>query len=467
MTSPLFERQATGGVVARDGFGYQDAFLLEHIPRFLSQGAFSQAVSELLGDIEIRYFRPGGGTLCVTYEAKRHQLSKADFWQEIARFLEMHEKSPEEYVQFVLLCGDFVGEYQPLIRKLNRFRGPAVALNDDSNIRVSAESEIVDTILRLGQTPEIARFVLERVSFVQYSDDNVDAGFGTRLEEYLPCLDMSRRETVTFRAKCKELVDNSFKGVVTRNDIEAALVDSAPSVAEDWRGIPSNLELGSAGFELGLLSLNVTAFNGPDRESLGQSAWDQLQLSLGEIGDFLHGSRARRGVRLSAKHRMSLACLLGYCFSAARNFTLTLDHNDQLFNTAVHARAPGPFFTVDEDRLSTIGFGMEGVAAISFPNGTNADVGINAKAFGLGNSPKLSLLSIAVVTDIASLNTAVSEAKLALVEFRARHQLQCVHLFIKAPSVFAMALGHRLNGVGRIQLYDWVQGQYVPTVHLR
>lgn len=464
MTSPLFERQATGGVVARDGFGYQDAFLLEHIPRFLAQGAFSQAVSELLGDVEIRYFRPGGGTFCVTYEAKRHQLSKTEFWEEVAHFLELHEKSPDEYVQFVLLCGDFVGEFQPLFRKLNRYRGPAVALNDDSSIRISAKSDIVDTIVRFGQTPEMARFVLERVSFVQYSDDNVDAGFGTRLEESLPHLDMSRRETAAFRAKCKELVDSSFKGIVTRKEIETALVDSAPSVAQDWRFTPSDLDLGSAGFELGPLALDVTAFNSTGRENLGQTAWDQLQLSLGEIGDFLHESRVRRGVRLSAKHRLSLACLLGYCFSAARDFTLTLDHNDHLFDTAVHTRAPGPFFRVDEGALSMLG--MEGVAAISFPNGTNADVGVNAKVFGLGDSPKLSLVSTAVVTDIASLNTAVSEAKVALVEFRARHQLQCVHLFIKAPSMFAMALGHRLNGVGRIQLYDWDQGKYVPTVHL-
>ncbi|MFB8832029.1 SAVED domain-containing protein [Azotobacter sp. CWF10] len=359
MSSPLFERQATGGVVARDGFEYQDSFLLEHIPRFLAQGAFSQVVSELLGDFEIRYFRPGGGTFCVTYEAKRHQLSKADFWEEVAHFLELHEKSPDEYVQFVLLCGDFVGEFQPLFRKLDRYRGPAVALNDDSNIRTSAEAEIVDTIVRLGQTQEMARFVLARVAFVQYSDDNVDAGFGTRLEEYLPHLDMSRRETAAFRAKCKELVDSSFKGVVTRQDIEAALVESAPSVAQDWRATPSDLGLAAVGFELGPLVHDVTAFNGPGRESLGQAAWDQLQLSLSEIGDFLHGSRVRRGVRLSAKHRMSLACLLGYCFSATRNFTLTLDHNDQLFDTAVHTQAPGPFFTADEDVPSTLG--MEGL----------------------------------------------------------------------------------------------------------
>lgn len=464
MTSPLFERQATGGVVARDGFEYQDAFLLEHIPRFLTQGAFSQAVSELLGDVEIRYFRPGGGTYCVLYEAKRHQLSKVEFWAEIARFNELYVKSPDEYVQFVLVCGDFVGEYQPLFRKMDRYRGPAVALNADSNIRTLAEADIVDTIVKLGQAQEMARFVLERVVFVQYRGDNVDAGFGTRLEEHLPSLNMSRRETTAFRAKCKELVDTSFKGVVTRKDIEKALVDCAPSVADDWRASPSDLQLATAGFELGPLALDVTAFNGPDHGSLGQAGWDQLQARLTELGDFLHASRTRRGVRLSAKHRMSLACLLGYCLSATRNFTLTLDHNDQLFDTSKHDKAPGAFFTVSEDAPSTLG--LEGVATISFPNGSNADVEVNAKAFGLEGSPKLSLISTAVVTDIASLNTAVHEAKVALAGFRGHHQLQRVHLFIKAPSMFAMALGHRLNGVGRIQLYDWDQGKYISTVQL-
>lgn len=38
MTAPLFQRQSTGGVVARDGFDYQDAYLLQHIPLYLSQG---------------------------------------------------------------------------------------------------------------------------------------------------------------------------------------------------------------------------------------------------------------------------------------------------------------------------------------------------------------------------------------------------------------------------------------------
>ena len=64
------------------------------------------------------------------------------------------------------------------------------------------------------------------------------------------------------------------------------------------------------------------------------------------------------------------------------------------------------------------------------------------------------------------LNLAVAEAKQALMRFRSAHQLELVHLFVRAPSVFAMTLGHRLNGVGCIQLHDWVDGSYLQTAML-
>lgn len=464
MTASLFERQATGGVVARDGFEYQDAFLLEHFPQFLAQGAFGQVVSELQGDVEIRYFRPSGGTYCVLYEAKRNQLTKTNFWAEVARFRELHHRAPDEYVQFVLVCGDFVGEFQAMFNKLDRYRGPAVALNADSRLRAEAENDILNSIEGFGQSREVARFVLDRVSFAQYSDNSVDAGFGTKLEKHLPKLDLSGRETAAFRDECKQLVAKSVKGVVSRKDIEAALVGSASSVAAQWRATPSDLQLGPVGFELGPLALDVTAFNDPGRGSLSRADWDQLQQSFVEVGNFLHATRSRRSVRLSAKHRMSLACMLGYCFSATRGFTLAIEHNDELYDTSVHDRAPGQFFSVKEDSPTTPG--LEGVVSISFPNGSNADITANAISLGLDSSPNLSLVSAAVVTDITSLNTAVSEAKVTLAEFRGRHQLQKVHLFVKAPAMFAMALGYRLNGVGRIQLYDWDQTKYIATVEL-
>ena len=90
-----------------------------------------------------------------------------------------------------------------------------------------------------------------------------------------------------------------------------------------------------------------------------------------------------------------------------------------------------------------------------------------ARSLGLEAAPNLSLTSEATLTGIDVLNTAVNEAKAALVLFRSRHRLSRVHVFIRAPSVFAMALGHRLNGIGVLQLYDWVDVAYQPTAELK
>lgn len=63
MKASLLASESTGGAIARGGFGYQDAFVLQYLPSWLAQGAFSHVVSEAVGDIEVCYFGHGGPTV--------------------------------------------------------------------------------------------------------------------------------------------------------------------------------------------------------------------------------------------------------------------------------------------------------------------------------------------------------------------------------------------------------------------
>lgn len=466
MTASLFESQATGGRVARGGFEYQDGYLLQHFPKYLAQGAFSHAVSELLGDIEVRYHRPKGGTFCVLYEHKACQLSEKDFWAEVDRFAELHSKAPDEYVSFTLVCTGYLNKLTPLFNKLDILRGPGASLNTDSAIRASAEADVVDSIMKLGRSREIAEFVLARVFFVTYSPANATGGFGEMLTKHLPAVaDMTGRERDAFQSACKQLVDGSTKGVVTRAALENALVQSAPSVAALWTATPTAVQLKSEpvhGIEE--LALDVADFNGDGRGALGSAAWCALQGRLEGLGAFIQSSRQRRAVSLSAKQRMSLACLVGFVFSATRGFTLQMSHNaGPVHDTANHDRSAQAFFASDavETGQSSI---TEGVVAICCPNPGRQDVVAATSTGQLDGAPKLFLESAAPISDGATLNTAVAEAKAALAAFRSKHRLTRIHLFVKAPSFFAMALGHRLNGLGDVQLYDWVGNRYASTV---
>jgi|GEM_PF-487127 len=467
MTSPLFEAQSTGGVTARGGFEYQDSYLLQQIPLYLSQGAFSHVVSELVGDIEVRYHRPAGGTYCVTYEAKGYQLSEKELWDEIDRFLELYGEAKDEYVQFVLVCTDYLSKLDALLSKLKRLRGPGASLNTDSAFRNSAEADILESIVKLGRSREIAQFVLDRVSFIKYNSSDVSGGFVGMLTNHLPTVaDMKGREQVAFQAACKQLVDSSINGCVTRVALEAALVESAPSIAMAWMATPTTVYL-TAGPVRGIedLALNVADFNGDSRGALGAAAWRDLQHRLVSLGTFIKTSRMRQAIKVSAKQRMSLACLVGFVFSATRGFTLQMEHNDgQSHDTAKHDRATISFFT--EGRIAAQQDGIDGVVSISFPTSSREDVLASTSGAPLEGAPKLFLESTMPVGDSSVLNTAVADAKDALVAFRGKHQLERIHLFVKAPSFFAMTLGHRLNGVGEVLLYDWVGGSYQQTAKI-
>lgn len=287
------------------------------------------------------------------------------------------------------------------------------------------------------------------------------------LTKHLPTMaEMRGGEIAAFRARCKESVDLSSKGLISRRGLETTLLESAPDLAPTWLGTPTRLSLATeppANFEE--LSLQVGPFNSATRGALGASKWVELQAHLTATGQFILDSCERRGVRLSSKQRMSLACTVGYSLSATRGFTLQMDHNGQVLDVGNHERSSDKFFSVSEDFLGPPG--GEGVASVSFPYPSQEDVLAAAPGHGLAAAPKVFLASGAVLTDVKLLNTAVNEVKAALVAFRSRHRLSRLHLFIKAPSVFAMALGHRLNGVGVVQLYDWVEVAYRPTAELK
>lgn len=459
MKASLLANESTGGAIAREGFGYQDAFVLQHLPRWLAQGSFSHVVSEAVGDIEVCYFGMDGATVRTFFEAKGYALSWSAFWDEIQQFKKVHETSPAEFPRFVLVCRDFNGSTAPLVAMVSRLRGVGSSYDAASPLLAQTRDRIIQWVVDKKQPRELAQFVVDRVDFVIYADESAHAAFPGEIERYLPSINLRAKDAAAFREHCVRLVARSARGPVMRAEIEAALLEVLAGDAALWAKAPTLLSLGDA-VSAHELCLIVEPFNGPGREALKMDDWQHLSARAAAIGKFIKRSRPRSTVALSSKQRMSLACLLGYTFAATRGFILDIDHNGARFRTDEHAQAPGPFFTAD----STSGDDgvKEGVASIAFPTRAVADV-TAATAGNLARAPRLELTSANVIDGPLKLNRAVAEAKSALVDFRSYHRLDVIHLFIKAPSHFAMMLGHRLNAVGRIQLYDWVDSSYVAT----
>lgn len=463
MSASLLAQESTGGAIARKGFGYQDAFLLQNIPFWLSQGAFSHVVSEAAGDVEVFYFAPGGKTKRVFYEAKDHRLTAAEFWKEVADFKKAYEASSCEFLRFVLLCKDFNGETAPLVAMLGRLRGVGSAYDDGSPILEGTREGITNWVQKKGQSAEMAEFVMDHVEFVLYSGEHASSAFAGEVEKHLPSVNLRSNEIASFRSTCERFIQGSSLGPVYRTDIERALMKALGADSANWLATPSDLLLEPASVRAEDLGLVVGDFNGPGRGALTTQTWAELGTAAREVGEFIKSSRPRATVALSGKQRMSLSCLLGYTFSASRAFILDIDHNGHHYRTDDHIKAAGNFFK-EELHIGADDV-REAVVCIGFPTPVGADVEM-ASGSTLNSLSRLDLTSTQAVDSMATLNTAVAEAKAAMMRFRSERKLARMHLFLKAPSFFAMALGHRLNGVGVVQLYDWFEEKYVPTAIL-
>lgn len=460
MTTGLLEKQSTGGATARVGFEYQDAYVLQNLPKWLAQGAFSHVVSEAIGDFEVCYFGPAGNVRRVVYEAKNHVLTAPPFWDEIARFKAVQDASPTEVVRSVLVCKGYNTVIAPLLAKVERLRGVGSSYQADSPFLAAGRQEVLDWSIPRGDGAELVEFLLDHVDVITYSGEEADSSFVGELPKHLASVDLSGKQAVLLRDRCKELVAQSCLGPVYRKDIEGALCDVLGAGSASWLSTPTNVRLLTGAVPYWELGLNVSAFNGENRAMLSQTDWSELAGNATEIGEFIKRASLRRSLLLDGKQRMSTACLLGHSFGATRGFVLQVEHNMLSYRTDIHDRAGGSFFTSAVTPGEALA--KEGVVCIGFPTSVGVDLA-SVEGGKLQHLPHLTLESTRVVDSIGALNLAVSEAKTALVQFRAETGLDKIHLIVKAPSVFAMVLGHRLNGVCSVQLYDWVDARYART----
>ena len=470
MKSLLLAKEATGGAIAREGFGYQDAFLLLNLPRWLSQGAFTCVISEVIGDIEVCYFTPSGERR-IFIEAKDYALTVKPFWAEIQQFQTAFDGAGGLYTRFVYVAPALPGPLSPMFNKLERIRGVGAAFEEHSKPLTDAKQEFIEWVVKEGkESAALAEFILDHVDFVTFDATSADQQFAGEVLAALPCLDdVPANRCKALLPKWKELVQQSVKRGISRRDLEDALLDVlAENERANWLESPTQLTLikGIPGEKLPPLcelTLDLRPYLGTGRGGLSAEDWQSLVTTADTISGFLQTSRKRKRIRLDSELRMSTAATLGMSLKAAKGHLLEILHRESVFPLyGVADDAKEPFFSVE----TVTGEGVEGVAVIQIGHATRADVQSVFTAFGLEGAHQVYLESSFAIVDNAQLHVAIREAKTALTNFRTSSQLKRIHLFIKGPSFFTMALGHRMNALGEIQLYDWVDNSYIATARL-
>ncbi|SEU21032.1 dsDNA nuclease domain-containing protein [Variovorax sp. OV084] len=462
MTAGLLEKESTGGATARVGFEYQDAYVLQNLPRWLAQCAFSHVVSEAVGDVQVCYYAPARAVRHLMVEAKSHALSSTEFWDEVARFKQAHEASALEHVQFALVCPAYNGKTSPFVAMLERLRGVGLSYQAHSTILQRDREEVLAWAKKQEVSEDLAAFALHHVEFAAYSAESADAAFAGEVERHLPSIDLTGKQAARLRDRFKEYIASSSSGPVYRNQLESALTEVLAGNSTRWAGTPTRVSLSGEGAVLEQLALPADEFVGLKRSAKVASDWQELSESAQDIAAFLARNTERRRVALDGRQGMSAACLLGHAFRATNNFVLHVEHNGVVYRTDVYEQAAGPFFHTSVQ--SGTPDAAQGAMSIAFTTEVGAD--LDLALVGVPEGTSVLSLSGKPVASHAEMNLAVAEAKAALVKFRSEHRLEVLHLFIKGPAAFAMLLGHRLNGVCRVQLYDWVEGAYRATALL-
>lgn len=466
MPKTLLDADAVGGATAREGFEYQDAFALQHLPQWLSQDAFSHVVSEALGDVEACYFAGPGQFKRYAFEAKGNRLTLSQLWAELEQFHTIWEASPDEFERFGLVCSEYVDKFQPLVNMLARLRGVGGSYSTDSSIIEETRQKLVRWLVDNGQSTTLADFIIERVDFIEFSSANADAVFKGKLAEHFESLgmDLSGRQQVALAGEFKRLFDAAHLGPVSRAALEQAIA-KVVGTSVDWMALPSRLTLDSRAPSLGKLGLDATDFLAAGAEARLRADWASAGQRIDAIREFLLGSRARRSVALPGQLRMSLACFVGAHLKATHEMHLQVKQRDEIFRTGNYGAAPGPMFSCSDE--PAVGVADEGVLVVE---AATLAAGADIDAFGSGalkGMPRRTLTRAAPLTSSEEFHWAAQEAKASLAELRARHGLKRVHLFLKGPAVLGVFLGYRLNAVGRVQLYDWVGDRYVATAELQ
>ncbi|MEP6899825.1 MAG: hypothetical protein ABI870_14970 [Rhodanobacter sp.] len=149
----LTDRKGMGGVIALDGFGYQEWSAAAMVPRWLADPAFEAVGLEMLEDFEVSFFVPDAPTSTLhrleRYQAKSATLSRADLVAVFSGFVTFADRHPDAVRTQTLITPALPSDLKWVVRDGFRIANARPfyyhysTVMDDSEIAYAAE--LIDT----------------------------------------------------------------------------------------------------------------------------------------------------------------------------------------------------------------------------------------------------------------------------------------------------------------------------------
>ena len=472
----LLSPEAMGGITASKGFGFQTRYAVCQLPVWLLNPAFHQLFHEGTGDLDLR-FQEGERSSRMHVQVKDHVVTPAELREVVAQFQRRDDEFGGIYSCFMLVCPSLSETLQSIENGLARLRNAKPFYDDVASALAPTKGELDERMRKAGLQQEQIDFIHSKVKIdivqgdLQHDDRAADA-FIAQLLKHPEYRQLIRAAVEPAFAELIRALDAKRGAVLGRADIEEILRRSTVSVApteksitlwvQNWTkeafDIPADYELDWS-----------QEFDRSTRRVPPENAWNHRLLpELKALREKIAGQHTERLIRFRGRCALSTSLAIGATFPVVGGWTFEVPQPPARDPWRSDVTPASPY----EIHVDVVdGAGADIVLGLNIRGDGREDVlryidstGLPPKLFAFMATASPSSQSIAGYAEACAFAFAVREQLGALLKTSG---VRNTRLFFYGPQALAIFLGQHLTSVGTVQLFEYQDPGYVPTVLLR
>lgn len=473
----LLSPQATGGIVGGKGFDFQTRYAVCHIPVWLKEGPFHQFFFEGTGDIDIRFLDAGISTR-VHIQVKDHEVTASELKTVIKQFKDLDAQWPGIYKRFTLACPSLAAKVQAVENGLSRFRNAKPFYDDAANALNLTRADL-DARLDKAGLKSYGDFIAEKV-FVEighgdlHHDDRALDVFVARLLAHPEYAGKVRAMVQPAFAELIRAIGANKGKVLERDFFEKAL---RQYVAAD---LSNEKQITFWVHNWTLETFDVAAdytldwsphFDRATRKVPLEKTWNEkLFPELKTLKGQILSSRGERVIRYRGKCALTTGIALGATFPGVGGWIFEIPQPPAKGAWRSDAVMP-PGYNLQIEKVDGSSSGDDVVVALNIKGDGRKDVmdyvattGRQPKLFAFLSPPSQGGQAIGGAEEACAFAAAVREELGKLLK---EHGVRSSRLFFYGPFALAVFLGQHLTSIGTVQLFEFQDPGYVPSMLLQ
>ena len=471
----LLSSEAMGGINASKGFGFQTRYAVCQLPSWLIDPAFYQLFHEGTGDIDLR-FQEGNRCSRIHVQVKDHDVTLGELRDVVNQFRKRDAELKGVYTCFMLVCPSLAANLRPIESGLARLRNAKPFYDDAPGAIAPTKAELDERMRNVGLDEEQIDFIHSKMKFdvVQgdlHHDDRASDVFVAQLLKHPEYKQLIRAAVEPAFAELLRSVDARRGAVLGRSDIEEIIKRSIVNTASSEKAINlwvQNWTNETFDTEADYVLDWSSEFDRAARRVPTDNSWNNRLLpELRALRDKIAAERRERLIRFRGRCALSTSVALGATFPSVGGWHFEVPQPPAREAWRSDS-APASPYEVHAEIVE--GAGDDLVLALNIRGDGREDVrrfiessGVPPRLFVFMAPGTTGNQAIAGAPEACAFALAAREQLGALLK---KNGIRSTRLFFYGPQALAIFLGQHLTSAGKVQLFEYQDPSYVPSVLL-